>query len=144
MTDWSLLLHAYGTATDTPGHLERLAHGDDADARLALDHLWSAVLHQGSVYTATAPVVLHLARELPSLRTAEHQAQALAFVAEAARQTAEWPDVERAEGGDDMDAMFAEAIVAMREAAPEAATAVAPFAGHDDEEVRIAAYDAIA
>ncbi|TDC02026.1 hypothetical protein E1091_01660 [Micromonospora fluostatini] len=57
MTDWGRLRHAYGRATDTPGHLAALASGD-AEARAdALDHLDVAVLHQGYPETATAPAV---------------------------------------------------------------------------------------
>ncbi|MET7833745.1 hypothetical protein ABZS44_13030 [Micromonospora sediminicola] len=55
--DWSRLGHAYGRATDTPGHVAALEFGD-ADARqAALDHLDIAVLHQGFPRTATAPTV---------------------------------------------------------------------------------------
>ncbi|MET7372693.1 hypothetical protein [Micromonospora arida] len=55
--DWSRLGHAYGRATDTPGHLAALEFGD-ADAReAALDHLDMAVLHQGFPETATVPTV---------------------------------------------------------------------------------------
>lgn len=55
--DWSHLFHAYGVATDTPGYLRSLAT-DDTDAQeVALDHLIGAVLHQGTVYPATAPVL---------------------------------------------------------------------------------------
>ena len=44
--DWSDLVHAYGTATDTPGHLAALTSLDPS----AFDHLWGAVLHQGTIY----------------------------------------------------------------------------------------------
>lgn len=55
--DWWGLRHAYGPATDTPGHLHALEFGD-ADAReAALGHLQVAVLHQGFPETATAPAV---------------------------------------------------------------------------------------
>jgi hypothetical protein len=47
--DWTRLFHAYGVATDTPGHLRALT-GDDPELQDAgADHLDSAVLHQGSV-----------------------------------------------------------------------------------------------
>ena len=55
-TDWSVLHHAYDFATDTPEHLEALLVGDEASVKEALDHLWSAILHQGTPWTATAPV----------------------------------------------------------------------------------------
>lgn len=60
-TDWSGLHHAYGRATDTPGHLRALLR-DDPDARnKALSHLWSAVIHQGTPWAATGPVALVVA-----------------------------------------------------------------------------------
>ncbi|MEO7716396.1 MAG: hypothetical protein ABIY70_09335 [Capsulimonas sp.] len=59
-TDWSRLLHAYGRAVDTPGHLRAFLEFD-ADARAAaMSHLWAAILHQGSAYTATPAVALVL------------------------------------------------------------------------------------
>jgi hypothetical protein len=60
-TDWSRLHHAYGRATDTPGHLRALLTNDDVARKAALDHLWSAILHQGTPWTATAPTALVLA-----------------------------------------------------------------------------------
>jgi hypothetical protein len=60
-TNWSELHHAYGRATDTPDHLRALLNGD-ADAReMALFHLWSAVIHQGTPWSATGPVALVVA-----------------------------------------------------------------------------------
>ncbi|NOK04601.1 hypothetical protein HNV27_23995 [Myxococcus xanthus] len=57
-TDWSRLVHAYGRATDTPEHLRSLLI-EDAEARgAAMQHLWSAIIHQGTVFPATAPVAL--------------------------------------------------------------------------------------
>jgi hypothetical protein len=55
--DWWQLRHAYGRATDTPGHLHALEFGDAEAREAALDHLDVAVLHQGFPYTATAPAV---------------------------------------------------------------------------------------
>jgi hypothetical protein len=56
--EWSRLSHAYGLATDTPEHLQRLVDGDDAAWSDAIDHLYGALTHQGSVYLATAPAAL--------------------------------------------------------------------------------------
>ena len=53
--DWSRLHHAYDWATDTPGHLRSLAAGDDDAHREAMSHLWSAIIHQGTPWTATGP-----------------------------------------------------------------------------------------
>ncbi|WP_176985153.1 hypothetical protein [Asanoa ishikariensis] len=55
--DWDRLSHAYGWATDTPGHLAALESGDAEAREAALDHLDMAVLHQGFPETATAPAV---------------------------------------------------------------------------------------
>ncbi|MGI5191657.1 hypothetical protein ACQEVI_26185 [Promicromonospora sp. CA-289599] len=53
--DWSRLFHAYGVASDTAQHLQGLLSDDDAAFGEGLDHLHGAVLHQGTVYPATAP-----------------------------------------------------------------------------------------
>jgi hypothetical protein len=65
--DWARLDHAYGRAVDTPRHLAALL-GDDPDAvTRALEHLDVAVLHQGHVYPATAPVVCVVAGYLDEM-----------------------------------------------------------------------------
>ncbi|MDR1825274.1 MAG: hypothetical protein LBR27_08125, partial [Bifidobacteriaceae bacterium] len=56
--DWTMLEHAYGDATDVPEYLARAE--DDPDA---ISELIGAILHQGSVYSAT-PVVVKLLAEL--------------------------------------------------------------------------------
>lgn len=53
---WSGLLHAYGRATDTPDHLRALARPEAEGRKAALQHLGSAILHQGTPWTATPPV----------------------------------------------------------------------------------------
>jgi hypothetical protein len=59
--NWWRLSHAYGRATDTPAHLRALL-GDDSKARkLAINHLWSAIIHQGTPWTATGPTALVVA-----------------------------------------------------------------------------------
>ncbi|GAA1864825.1 hypothetical protein [Actinomadura bangladeshensis] len=50
MTDWSRLSHAYGTAEDVPGLLDRVASGRNDQG---WSDLWSALCHQGSVYSAS-------------------------------------------------------------------------------------------
>ncbi|WP_020015492.1 hypothetical protein [Promicromonospora sukumoe] len=55
--DWARLFHAYGVTSDTPGHLRGLVSADDAAFGAGLDHLYGAVLHQGTVYPATAPAL---------------------------------------------------------------------------------------
>jgi hypothetical protein len=57
-TDWKSLYHAYGYALDTPEHLRALLEKDSTKRRAALNHLWSAIIHQGTPWTATGPVAL--------------------------------------------------------------------------------------
>jgi hypothetical protein len=59
--DWSRLHHAYGRATDTPGQLRALLQEDPESRRKALSHLWSAIIHQGTPWTATGPAALVVA-----------------------------------------------------------------------------------
>jgi hypothetical protein len=60
-TDWSRLHHAYGRATDTPGHLRALLQEDRESRKQAMLHLWSAIIHQGTPWTATGPAALVVA-----------------------------------------------------------------------------------
>ncbi|OKL51653.1 hypothetical protein EII12_09030 [Buchananella hordeovulneris] len=59
-TPWESLEHAYGSAEDLPPLLTAMltTPGD------AVGDLWAAALHQGTIYSATAPVVEALARQL--------------------------------------------------------------------------------
>lgn len=50
MTDWSQLSHAYGSAEDIPALLDQLA-SEPSPGRW--NDLWSALCHQGSVYSAS-------------------------------------------------------------------------------------------
>jgi hypothetical protein len=53
VTDWTRWPHAYGLATDTPGHLAAL-RGDDAEAQqAAAAHFGSAIVHQSTVWPAS-------------------------------------------------------------------------------------------
>jgi hypothetical protein len=69
-TTWSKLAHAYGPAEDTPTHLAGLLDPDPETNRKAIDHLWSAILHQGTVYPATAPAVVTVADMLAEVTDA--------------------------------------------------------------------------
>ena len=60
-TDWSRLHHAYGRASDTPGHLRALLREDRESREQAMSHLWSAIIHQGTPWSATAPAALVVA-----------------------------------------------------------------------------------
>lgn len=67
---WDDLEHAYGRASDAPARLLALV-GDDPRARAdAVGYLDAAMLHQGSVYSATGPFVRIVAGLLGDPRTA--------------------------------------------------------------------------
>ncbi|MHA6760229.1 hypothetical protein [Streptacidiphilus sp. PAMC 29251] len=59
---WAELDHAYGSAADVPACLRALAGPDEEAAAQAEQELWSSIVHQGSVYEATAYAVPYLAR----------------------------------------------------------------------------------
>jgi hypothetical protein len=68
--DWDSLDHAYGPAGDAPGQLLALV-GDDLEARSrAAGYLDAAMLHQGTVYSATAPFMKIVAGLVTDPRTA--------------------------------------------------------------------------
>ncbi|OMI84688.1 hypothetical protein BSZ07_35935 [Streptomyces sp. M1013] len=58
---WSSLSHAYGSAEDIPGLLRDLTGADVDAADEALSELYGSVLHQGTVYAASAEAVPFLA-----------------------------------------------------------------------------------
>ena len=68
--DWSRLFHAYGMAEDTPGHLRHLVDDDASLREAAIEHLYAAVLHQGTIYSVTPSAVRVLIELLdePALR----------------------------------------------------------------------------
>jgi hypothetical protein len=90
--DWSRLHHAYGRATDTPEHLRALLQEDLESRKQAISHLWSAIIHQGTAWTATGPTALVVAGLLSDERIDRGEsirANLLAFlvsVAEAPKQ----------------------------------------------------------
>ncbi|XVS67937.1 hypothetical protein ACQPYE_18390 [Actinosynnema sp. CA-299493] len=55
------MLHAYGPATDTPGHLAALVEGDTDARKAAVRHLGSAIIHQGTPWLATPGAVVRVA-----------------------------------------------------------------------------------
>ncbi|QIY75572.2 hypothetical protein HEP84_47720 [Streptomyces sp. RLB1-33] len=59
---WSSFSHAYGSAEDLPDLLRTLAGSDAGAAGEALSELYGSVLHQGTVYAASAEVAPFLAR----------------------------------------------------------------------------------
>ncbi|GLH96816.1 hypothetical protein [Phytohabitans aurantiacus] len=110
-TQFTTLFHAYGRATDTPGHLAALV-GDDTVARsAALEHLWSAVIHQGTPWTATPPVAVAVAALVhdPRLTDADLRANLLGFLAAVAKAGRSADDLDdlAAPDGFDVDAALA-------------------------------------
>ncbi|MFG2813067.1 hypothetical protein [Streptomyces sp. NPDC048410] len=59
---WPASSHAYGSAEDVPGLLRALSGPDQDAADEALSELYSSVLHQGTVYAASADAAPFLAR----------------------------------------------------------------------------------
>ena len=59
---WTELRHAYGAASGTPGLLKRAAldAGPGHDPKSAWFELWSALCHQGDIYTASYAALPHL------------------------------------------------------------------------------------
>ncbi|MEU9446109.1 hypothetical protein AB0D42_35660 [Streptomyces sp. NPDC048304] len=58
---WASVSHAYGPAEDLPDLLRALAEGG-GDAEEVISELYSCILHQGTVYSASVDAVPYLAR----------------------------------------------------------------------------------
>jgi len=67
--DWESLDHAYGPAGDAPRHLHALVGDDSQSKSRAVGYLDAAMLHQGSVFSATAPFIGIVAMLLGDPRT---------------------------------------------------------------------------
>ena len=140
---WAMLYHAYGPATDTPDHLRALLEGDEEAVGKAMDHLWSAVIHQGTPWTATGTVARVLVGFLSDERLDREESlrggllRFLAAVAEAPEQAADLGEEELRrmasleidelletedealwEGGEATDSFHARAILGCMEVAP--------------------------
>ncbi|MDY0810047.1 hypothetical protein [Kitasatospora purpeofusca] len=68
MTDWSRLSHAYGSAEDIPALLDRIETDPSAER---WSELWSALCHQGSVYSASVAALPRLTAIAAAADTAE-------------------------------------------------------------------------
>jgi len=161
VSDWSKLFHAYGAATDTA---EVLA----GPLETAEDHLWSAILHQGSVWPATAPVLrivagrlaeapvlgLSFVRDVASaVRLGDEAEELRARVAAAPPQ--EWTAAYAAADEDEQidlwddedgtgDLVLAGAALDCWDLLPELVEPVAAFLDDGDEEVRAGAWATLA
>ncbi len=67
--DWSKLRHAYGAATDVPGQIRSLLSEDKRVREEAMYELCGNILHQGTVYEASAYTVPFLQELLKSPNT---------------------------------------------------------------------------
>lgn len=83
---WSSLTHAYGEASDLPGHLQGLSDNHWEERAEAYAELISKVWHQGDVYEATAPALPFLVDMMcgPVGPTAYFAGAILALVAKSA------------------------------------------------------------
>ncbi|MYT68152.1 MULTISPECIES: hypothetical protein [unclassified Streptomyces] len=73
-TDWASHRHAYGSGEDIPASLCSLVDEDPEARSAALAALDTGVLHQGSLYTVTAPAALFVAAILDHpMGLAEHE-----------------------------------------------------------------------
>ena len=70
---WSELEHAYGDASDIPKLLRELSGLPAADAESEPWHsLWSALAHQGDVYSASFAALPHVVAALEASSTSAH------------------------------------------------------------------------
>jgi len=154
-TDWGALSHAYGVAADAPSRLTGLLSGDPAACADAVGYLDAAILHQGSIYPATAPVALFVAGILSDPRTAVQagsvfpwderarplRAALLEWLGQVA-ESAAWGERAPEAGQDapgDTDPAGRAAVRACRAIRRDLYLAVAPFMSSEDEPVREAA-----
>jgi hypothetical protein len=103
---WSELRHAYGRATDIPALLERLRELPKSEGEAEpWFSLWSALAHQGDVYSASFAAVPHV---VAALATAPARADASFF------QFPAWVEICRAKNGvevpEDLRASYLEAL----------------------------------
>ncbi|KJS58424.1 hypothetical protein VM95_33485 [Streptomyces rubellomurinus] len=155
-TDWAALTHAYGPAATTADDLLGLLEEDPEVQAASLGRLEMSVLHQGSLYSATAPAALFIAGVLPHPRTlAVHEsffpwddrrrplrAALLEWLGEFA-ESAAWDDEALADPQDAEEAEALEAVRACRAVRPGIFEAVVPFLDDQDETVREAALGAV-
>lgn len=109
---WHRMFHAYGIATNTPGHLKALTANDPAAWSAAVKHLFSAEIHQGTPWPSTATTAVCVARLLAEGHIADPETQAsvlhfLRAVAEAGDLGAD-ADAARARAYPDDDSAIAD------------------------------------
>lgn len=140
MTPWARLEHAYGDAADLPDRLTPLLSEDSEAVARALAVLDAAVLHQGTIYSSTAPVAVFVAGILADPRTAVSCEGALPWdprVRPVRAALLEWlavvADSAAFEEYDDRDTLACRAVRA------DLVDAVLPFLDDPADPVRVAA-----
>ncbi|MEV6302988.1 hypothetical protein AB0M02_26470 [Actinoplanes sp. NPDC051861] len=158
------LLHAYGPADDTPGHLAALTGTDPAAREAAQRHLWSAIIHQGTPWTATGPTALTVAGLISDPRLADDpglRANLLTFLAAVAEAGHAYDDLDELApplgfdvdaaleaAGDDSEiygdeilanAVYARAVQGCRDVTPALLAAGTESLSDQDQDVRGAA-----
>lgn len=68
---WETLRHAYGPAGDVPPLLEQMAASTGRELHELLSELCSRVLHQGTIYSASAPTVRALIQIVPEVAASD-------------------------------------------------------------------------
>jgi hypothetical protein len=115
---WSELRHAYGQAADIPALLERLSELPKSEGEAQpWFALWSALAHQGDVYSASFAAVPHV---VAALATAPAQADASFF------QFPAWVEICRAKNGvevpEELRASYFEALARLPALVAQAAS----------------------
>ncbi|MGY0236766.1 HEAT repeat domain-containing protein [Longispora urticae] len=125
---WPSLDHAYGNARDVPAMLRAAAQPRRDRAHRGVQNLHASVLHQGSLYSATAPAVRQVAALALEPRVKVRAALA-AFVGTAGASAAMLYDDE--------------IVLATREAVTAAALVLLPLLSDPDPDVRASAAFAV-
>ena len=152
---WEHLFHAYGVAVDTPEYVRGLTSEDASERAAAVNHLYAAVLHQGTIYPATAPVVRWVSGSLDACLGSETLVSVLEWLADVAGSLAWLAEVEAPEppdpveveaffehmadeddpeyedvwGSPMVDVLMAGAVIELRQSAPEVVNAILPLIG---------------
>ncbi|WAC91168.1 HEAT repeat domain-containing protein [Mycobacterium sp. Aquia_213] len=153
-TDWSSLEHAYGPAGEAPFELLHLLTEDAELCGNAIAFLDSAVLHQDTIYSATAPAALFVAAILDDVRTRfvcdstlpwdDRERPVRAALLEWLGRVAAAAAWEELEPDDDLEDEDTGAVEACRAIRPDVYTCVAPFLDDPDAGVRQEATTAMA
>lgn len=88
--DWASLEHAYGPATDVPGHVRGLLAGSREERDRARSGLYGGICHQGTRYEASAPAVPFLLELIEDPATPDRAAVAGLVAAIAVGQHETW------------------------------------------------------